>query len=298
MGKGWSESIHPDDVAQCILQYNQAVDRRQRFKIEYRVRRFDGQYCWVADYGAPRHDLGGRFCGYIGCRIDITEQKISEQCLQELSSELIHSQEDERKRIARELHDEYSQQLTLVGFELAKLNNVANADPLVQQVVVAVEARIRDLSKAMNARAHQLHSLYLEIIELGAAMRRLCEDFSSEHSVAVDFVQNGTPPEMPANVRLSLFRVLEEALQNIARDGGARRCRVELNLEQQKLALRIVDSRTGLDTAGTIRRAGFTAIRERLREIQGDLQVRSSPASGTWLEIRVPIPIHQTRRPA
>lgn len=224
------------------------------------------------------------------------EQKLSEQCFRELTTELLHAREDERKQIARELHDEYSQQLTLIALELARLNEIANHEPLVQQVLLATEARIRDLSKAMNARAHQLHSVYLETIGPIAAMRSLCEDFSKQQSIGIDFAHNGIPRELPANISLCLFRILEEALQHVASHRSAKHCRVELNLEEQKIVLRIIDAGAGFDPADLQTRARLTVIRERLREVHGDFQVRSSPGTGTRLEIRVPL--NQTRRSA
>jgi len=170
VGKGWLEAVHPSDVEQCLAEYSEAFNRQRKFKLEYRLRRFDGEYRWVIDYGLTRHQPAGTFCGYIGSCIDVTELKRSEAELKELSGQLIRAQEDERRRIARELHDDFSQQLTLLGLEMAKLSFSSGQEPRVESALHEVEARIRKLSRDMNDRAHQLHPSYLETLGLTAAI--------------------------------------------------------------------------------------------------------------------------------
>jgi PAS domain S-box-containing protein len=290
-GSGWLDGVHPEDAKQCLEDYTQAFDARRRFKLEYRLRRFDGEYHWMADYGVPRYEPDGVFCGYIGSCIDITDLKRSEQQLKELSGQLIHAQEDERKRIARELHDDFGQQLTLLGLELARLNVSSNREPQVEGLVRGVEGRIRELSRAMNDLAHQLHSSHLETLGLASAIQGFCTDFSKQHEIAVDFRETGISPQIPSNVSLCLFRIVQEGLQNVAKHSRTNDCCVELRAENEHLVLRISDSGIGFDPASLRNKTGLGLIsmRERLRLVNGQLRLLSSPQQGTQLEIHVPV---------
>src|SRR5262249_24416684 len=139
------------------------------------------------------------------------ELKRSEAELKELSGQLIRAQEDERRRIARELHDDFSQQLTLLGLEMAKLSFSSGQEPRVESTLRAVEARIRELSRAMNNRAHQLHPSYLETLGLTTAIQGFCRDFSKQHEITVDFrPDNIVSNDIPSNVSLCLFRIVQE----------------------------------------------------------------------------------------
>ncbi|HZI55132.1 MAG TPA: PAS domain S-box protein, partial [Verrucomicrobiae bacterium] len=135
IGNGWAEGVHPEDIDQCIAEYHKAFDARQKFELEYRLRRFDGEYRWIIHYGTPRYGITGNFNGYIGSCTDVTELKRSEQDLKNLSSRLIHAQEEERKRIARDLHDDFGQQLTLLALDLEKLNAHSCQGPAIGQAV-------------------------------------------------------------------------------------------------------------------------------------------------------------------
>jgi signal transduction histidine kinase len=102
---GWAEGVHLDDHERCLDTYLTAFAGRQTFRTEYRLRRHDGEYRWVLDTGVPRFTPDGTFSGYIGSAIDITELKRVEQELQRVTGHLLNLQDDERRRLARELHD-------------------------------------------------------------------------------------------------------------------------------------------------------------------------------------------------
>jgi PAS domain S-box-containing protein len=111
MGDGWVEGVHPEDRDQCLSTYVAAFDVREPFTMVYRLRRHDGEHRWILDTGVPRFDAEGGFAGYIGSCVDITEQEQAREALRELSGHLIRAQEQERSRIARELHDDFNQRL-------------------------------------------------------------------------------------------------------------------------------------------------------------------------------------------
>ena len=141
LGNGWLDAVHPDDVDRCVGTYVPAFEARTPFRMEYRVRHADGSYRWLLDSGVPRYGPDGSFAGYNGCSVDITERKrvgggdsreeavlqASNQQIQHLAGRLIAAQEAERSRIARDLHDDTSQQLAGLAIALSSLKRRVGA---------------------------------------------------------------------------------------------------------------------------------------------------------------------------
>ena len=121
LGQQWIEILHPDDAERCRDLYERAFERREPFQVEYRLLRHDGEYRWVVTAGVPRHGVDGSFAGYIGTAVDIAERKLTEEALSTVSQKLIEAHEEERARIARELHDDINQRLAFVSVRLGVL---------------------------------------------------------------------------------------------------------------------------------------------------------------------------------
>jgi PAS domain S-box-containing protein len=119
-GDGWVAGVHPADLERCVAIYSTAFDERISFAMEYRLRRHDGQYRWIKDTGVPRFLPDGSFVGYIGCCVDVEDQKQAELARADLSRRLMNAQEAERSRIARELHDGIGQSLALLSVQLQR----------------------------------------------------------------------------------------------------------------------------------------------------------------------------------
>src|SRR5262249_32188083 len=101
LGNGWTEGVHPEDLMSCMNKYIEAFDRRQSFRMEYRLRRHDGQYRWLSNIGVPRFERDGRLAGYIGSSIDITDRKLAEAALSNVGRRLIEDHEEERNQSGR-----------------------------------------------------------------------------------------------------------------------------------------------------------------------------------------------------
>jgi PAS domain S-box-containing protein len=293
LGEGWVSSVHPDDVQRYIELYSACFNARLDFEMEYRLRRFDGEYRWIADFGVPRFESDGTFCGYIGSCVDITERKSAAESLQALTGRLIHVQEEERARIARELHDDFNQRLALQCIELEQLRRRL---PEVQVGERASLARIVQRTKAMSADlrslSHELHSSRLDFIGLVPAVSGLCKEIGKKYTMAVQFSGCELPVNIPKDVTLCLFRVAQEALSNVAKHSQANRASVELGHSANGVSLRITDKGSGFDLSGTNRGFGLGLIgmTERLRLVGGRLSVRSELKRGTEILAEVPLP--------
>jgi PAS domain S-box-containing protein len=163
VGYGWALGIHPEDLQVCLETYSASFDARADFQMEYRLRRFDGEYRWVIHHGVPRFESDGTFCGYIGSCTDITERKSAAESLQALTGRLIHAQEEERARIARELHDDFSQGLALQCIDLEQLlKKLPESEMQGRAMLLKLLKGTKAMSKDLRSLSHQLHTSKLE----------------------------------------------------------------------------------------------------------------------------------------
>jgi PAS domain S-box-containing protein len=288
---GWAAGVHPEDLARCLGIYSSAFDARVDFEMEYRLRRFDGKYRWIVDYGVPRFESDGVFCGYIGSCVDITDRKLAAESLEELSGRLITAQDEERTRIARELHDDFSQRLALQGIGLAQLwKKMPESEVAERARVQELLKGIQEISSDMHSLSHQLHSSKLEHVGLVPALMGLCEELSSRFKVQIKFTEHGLSSGIPKDVGLCLFRIAQEALGNVVKHSGAKEAKVELCGTRNEIRLRIVDAGFGFDPELRNENAGLglVSMRERLRLIGGRLSVQSAPMRGTEILAEVP----------
>jgi PAS domain S-box-containing protein len=163
LGKGRAEGIHPEDLDRWLDTYSKAFDRREAFQMEYRLRRYDGEYRWVLDSGVPRFDADGTFAGYIGSAQDVSDHKKAQEALSTLSGRLIEAQEQERRHIARELHDDISQKLAVLSFGLQQVHQASpDSQAPVRARIEPLLSQITNISRGLRALSHRLHSSMLE----------------------------------------------------------------------------------------------------------------------------------------
>jgi PAS domain S-box-containing protein len=291
LGEGWVSGVHPDDVKRCLEVYSASFDARAEFEMEYRLTRFDGEYRWIVDYGVPRFEPDGTFCGYIGTCVDITERKLSEESLRSLSGRLIRAQEQERSRIARELHDDFNQRLALLGIGLGQLWKKLPASEVEERTrILEMLKGTKEMSADMHSLSHQLHSSKLELVGLVPALKGLCKEIGQKYKIEVRFSVSGSPLNISKDVELCLFRVTQEALANVIKHSRATSALVELGSNEYGVNLRIIDAGRGFDPdmdkpdSGI----GLVSMRERLRLVGGRLSVKSEVLRGTELQAEVP----------
>jgi len=207
-----------------------------------------------------------------------------------LAGRLIEAQEDERIRIARELHDDLSQKLALLSVSIGQLLRDAAGSPGVARHAQAAADSAADLITSVRSLSHELHPARLEILGLEPALRGLCEEMSIGHDMSIEFIDATLPSSIPNDVALCLFRVAQEALSNVVKHSAAADARVSLRHADGMLALAIVDMGRGfLPGPGSDGGLGLLSMRERVQFLGGAISVQSSPGQGTRVEARVPV---------
>jgi PAS domain S-box-containing protein len=283
--------LHPDDRQRSIDAYREAFAQRRPFRKECRLRRHDGEYRWMLDIGVPRFNEDGSFAGYIGSCVDVTEHKLAEEARSSLSRRLIEAQEEERTWIARELHDDINQRLALLLVDLESLKqDHPSSNGEARHRIDAVRKRVEQIGDDVQALSHRLHSSKLQYLGLEAASAGFCRELSEARNVEIRFHSESVPKDLPKEVSLCLFRVLQEALQNAVKHSGTRHFQVSLCDGTNELALTVRDLGVGFDPEGAINRhgLGLTNMNERLKLVGGKLFIDSQPQRGTTIQARVP----------
>jgi signal transduction histidine kinase len=214
--------------------------------------------------------------------------------LRRLAGRLIEAQEAERRRVARELHDDLSQGLALLSIDLDLLARRPPASPAgVVEQARDLSTRLRELSSAVHDLSHQLHPSKLEQIGLVAAVRGLCRELSQHHDLNVTFDHHDVPTAIPVGTALCLYRIAQEGLRNVVRHGRTDRASVELTGTPTGLRLVVSDDGAGFDVAAVLRNGGLglVSMRERLHLAGGELTIDARVGGGTRIEARVPTPV-------
>ena len=292
LGEGWTDNIHPDDLTQRLNAYAQALENKQKFTSEFRMRRNDGQYRWMLDQGVPRFLDDGTFAGYVGYCVDITDQREAKAALIELSGRLIQAEEEERARVARELHDDINQRLALLANAVQEFEQAtsANRDPLQKKDLQEIWQLINEIATDIQQMSHQLHPSKLQYLGLATTVRELCHEVSRQHKVEVECVVRDLPHDLAENTSLSLFRTVQESLRNVVKHSQAHHVKVELTCQSSVIKLRVSDDGVGFDPEHIRNNhgLGLVSMRERLRSVGGECSIWSKPSLGTQVEGSAP----------
>ena len=251
-----------------------------------------GSTRWARWEVRPWRAADGTVGGILIFAEDITRRKQMEEAILGVSGRLIEAQERERGRIARDLHDDICQQLALVSIQLEQVQReLPDSVSENRSQVGELRKRIIDISTDVQMMSHELHSAKLIYLGAAVAMKGFCREFGEHHKFEIEFESRDLPRQLPPDVSLCLFRVLQEGLHNAAKHSGVKRFDVQLWGTSGNVHLTISDLGSGFDTEAAMkgRGLGITSMQERLKLVKGELTITSHPKSGTSIHARVPL---------
>ena len=297
-GNGWAENVHPEDFDRCLQTYVANFDARRPFEMEYRMRHHTGQYRWILDRGVPRYAPDGRFEGYVGGCLDVHDQKEAAEKIRiaENMTRLVRAQDEERRRIARELHDSAGQTLTVLGLSLAHLVERAQViAPELANEGKEIEEVVQQLYREIRTTSYLLHPPLLDECGLGSALKGYVEGLAERSDVAITLDVADDVGRLPRAMELAIFRVVQECLTNIHRHSGSRTALIRVAREGESVRTEVQDHGKGIpperlsDIQSNGSGVGISGIRERIRQFHGQMKIESN-GSGTSVIVSIPMP--------
>lgn len=217
-----------------------------------------------------------------------------------LAGMILTAQEDERSRVARELHDDLSQRLAAASLDVAILERNLTSKTSITDILSRLKQGLMTICRDVHQLSHRMHSSVLEDLGLEAALRSECASVSERHDLIVEFSCEGVPSQVPHDVSLCLYRIVQEALRNAAKHSQATGVQVVLKQDGQQLQLEIRDDGVGFDatkagrttgapgSAGDTTGLGIASLKERVRLVGGTLRIESAPNEGVTIDVQVP----------
>src|SRR5215831_16512361 len=279
--------LFPDCPQRWKEMHRRALAGETLRAAEDRWDREDGTTTWVRWEIRPWRTSSGTVGGILIFAENITRRKEMEEAISGMSRKLIESQEQERARIGRELHDDINQRLALLALELEQLQeNPSEIQPRVKEL----RRQMAEVSNDVQALSHDLHSSKLEYLGVVAGMKSWCKEFAERQKIEIEF-RSDVSSVLPLAVGLSLFRVLQEALNNAIKHSGVKRIEMQLREDSGEIHLVISDLGRGFDVeaASQGKGLGLTSMRERVRLVNGTISIESKPMGGTTIHVRVPL---------
>jgi len=293
----WERLLHPDDMA-TARELNDSVQRgAPTYEGEFRLRHKDGRYIHVLSRGFPvRREPGGPVVRIVGTHFDLTERqhREAERARSELLARLVFAQEDERRRIAREMHDQFGEQLTSLSREVASLKDTAPASLAAH--IARLEAISQQLDRDVDHLVWQLRPTALDDLGLRAALTNYVQNWSRRVDIPAELHMSGLLDErLPADAETTLYRIAQEALTNVARHSRATRVDVLLERQSDVVLLTVEDNGVGFEPDQAEAAAdgfGLLGMHERAALVGATLQIESTAGGGTSVLLRLPTTRH------
>ena len=293
----WIRMVVEEDRSRVTDLVQQVLAGKAAPALEHRIVRKDGSLRWIRNTPVQKFDQQGRLQSYDGLIQDITEHKAAQEALKNyseqlrmLSLKLMEAREAERRHIAHELHDEIGQELTGLKLSVDKVRRTVNGEAakkleMLQQDITSLMVRVRDLS--LNLRPS-----LLDDYGVLPAVQWHFGRYTGQTGVKVNFIHQGMERRFLPEIEIVVFRVVQEALTNTARHAVVDAVNVSIIGSQYYISVKIEDSGAGFNAESVLKDVGtfgLTGLRERVREVGGNLLVRSAPGAGTQLTITIPL---------
>jgi signal transduction histidine kinase len=225
-------------------------------------------------------------------RLTVEDLEVARAVLSKLSGKLMEVQEQERSRIARDLHDDVSQRMSFLAMDTARVRQMlADGAAEAQAALGTLYDQLVALGRDVQGISRRLHTSKVEYLGLAAAAGSLCREVAARHEIEVDYTYERVPSQVADGVAISLFRVLQEALANLVKHSGARHCRVRLRGSADALTLEVADDGRGFDAGAAAKGdgLGLISMRERLKLVDGNVAIESAAGRGTTVRASVPL---------
>jgi PAS domain S-box-containing protein len=297
-GNGWAENVHPEDYDRCLQIYVSNFDDHRPFEMEYRMRHHTGQYRWILDRGVPRYAPDGTFEGYVGGCLDIHDQKEAAEKIRiaEDMTRLMKAQDEERRRIARELHDSAGQTLAVLGMSLAQwVHRAESVAPQLAGEGKEIEAMVQQLHREIRTTSYLLHPPLLDECGLASALKSYVEGLAERSHLDITLDVADNVGRLPSDMELAIFRLVQECLTNIHRHSGSNTAIIRVSCERESVRTEVQDHGKGISPERLLEiqshgsGVGIMGIRERIRQFHGEMKIESNH-SGTSVIVNIPMP--------
>jgi two-component system, NarL family, sensor histidine kinase UhpB len=293
----WLASVWSEDRERVMRELDLALEGIKVYETEFRVEWPEGALHWVLEKGQLFRDAAGKPIRLLGVSMDITARRnveealrASEGQLRQLTTRLFATQEEERRRMARELHDDFNQRMALLANEVVTMEKelpFKSTDEL-RERVRSLHSQVKRLSDDLRQVAYQLHPPALEHFGLLAALESHRANFCKLHAVQVRFAHSRIPGDVRGETALCLFRIAQECLNNVASHSGATEASVKLVGMKRAIRLSIRDNGKGYVPELKGNGLGLISIRERVRALGGKVSVDPGSGRGVCVDVEVP----------
>ena len=288
----WERILHPDDMSRARHVHDAVLSGASTYEGEFRLRHKDGHYIHVLSRGFPVRSDDGRVVRIVGTHFDLTarRQAEAERTHTELLTRLVFAQEDERRRIAREMHDQFGEQLTALSTRIRMLKEACGEATEVRAHADALEGVAQQLDRDVDHLVWELRPTALDDLGLRAALTNYVQDWSKRVGIAADLHTSGLLDErLPSDAETTLYRIAQEALTNVAKHARASHVDVILERRNDYVLLIVEDDGVGFDTAAGTGTEGFglAGMQERATLVGATLEIESSADGGTTVLVRM-----------
>lgn len=295
----YAQITHPDDVAVSTLLFQELMDgKREGFRLKKRYLRKDGTICWAWLTTSAMRLPGGPFQYCVSMIEDITKQEEANEALRQLSLRMLRIQEEEQRRIAREVHDSTSQEMTALALNLGALKKTENLSAKAGKLIANCLKLAQQVSREIRTFSYLLHPPMLDEFGLWSALRVFVTEFRNRSGIraGIEIDPQLEYQRLAASQEIALFRFVQEAFTNIYRHSGSKTASIEIRDGGESILITVVDQGRGIPKrilkefapfTGKIGSVGILGMRERIMQIGGRLEIQSSK-EGTTIRAEIP----------